>query len=558
MTKGEGRDSELLRPLKALPSMRLGLASYYRELSRSKDPILRVAAWRALIDLNAVIPSQYEQLIADCKFAGVRQKAFDFFESTFDHASAARAAATESINPELARSALMAGQIAGDAAAISAAEESLFLASGEPQHLMAMVTNAELSGGWRPGVEAAARAVAALPHQNALASVFMNLIEVARRASLMAEFAEKLRPVAAHPYMAVLLTMAQASCAQMEGDEAKCIALLKGLDRDPAVAKASALFRRNINLTLGVCLDKVGRYKEAFEAFVVRNNTDKQSDKFNGRDYYGQIDWRNNLKVPPLPPDPRIDTIQMLGFPRSGTTLLENVLNAHPLIETFEEIPALSAAIVHLRRVETFGPPASLQTPGPFLETRSRYYAEIDRRRKKPDALFLVDKLPLNSADAPFTQRLLPNLRYIFSIRHPFDVVFSCFRQAFGPNVAMANFYAIADAARLYDFVMNAWFSVHPLSDPAVHYVRYEELVTDFDRVVGDTLEFIGVPWDDDVHRFAEKAAGRATKTPSYRKVRQGLSLGVQTSWQNYEFLFRTPETKPLLRWTEFFGYETK
>ena len=102
---------------------------------------------------------------------------------------------------------------------------------------------------------------------------------------------------------------------------------------------------------------------------------------------------------------------------------------------------------------------------------------------------------------------------------------------------------------------MNEWFRHHTMDDPNVHYVRYEELVTDFERVTKGTLEFLGVPWDDAVNNFATAASNRAAKTPSYQKVRQGLSIGVQTQWRNYGFVFQSEDAAPLRKWVEFFGY---
>jgi hypothetical protein len=170
----------------------------------------------------------------------------------------------------------------------------------------------------------------------------------------------------------------------------------------------------------------------------------------------------------------------------------------------------------------------------------------------------LVDKMPIRSADAAFITKLFPEWRYVFSIRHPYDVVLSCFKQRFTPNAAMENFRTIDGAARLYDLAMTEWFKQHRMDDPNVHYVRYDDLVTNFEPVTRATLDFLGVEWDDAVKDFSRSAEQRAAKTPSYQKVRQGLSIGVQTQWRNYRFAFESEATKPLAKWAEFFGYETQ
>jgi hypothetical protein len=96
------------------------------------------------------------------------------------------------------------------------------------------------------------------------------------------------------------------------------------------------------------------------------------------------------------------------------------------------------------------------------------------------------------------------------------------------------------------------------MDDPRVHYVRYDALVTDIEPTIRAALAFLGAGWDPGVLDFASAAQTRAARTPSYQKVRQGLSIGVQSSWRNYDFLFTGADAKPLRKWAEFFGYETR
>jgi hypothetical protein len=193
-----------------------------------------------------------------------------------------------------------------------------------------------------------------------------------------------------------------------------------------------------------------------------------------------------------------------------------------------------------------------------YSAARVRYFAELRANRRKPEADILIDKMPIRSADAEFVTKLFPEWRYIFSVRHPFDVALSCFKQRFVPNTAMENFRTIEGTARLYDFAMTEWFKRHTMDDPNVHYVRYDELVTNFEPVTLGVLYFLGAEWDDAVREFAAAAEKRSVKTPSYQKVRQGLSIGVQTQWRNYDFVFQSPAAEPLHKWAEFFGYPTK
>lgn len=122
----------------------------------------------------------------------------------------------------------------------------------------------------------------------------------------------------------------------------------------------------------------------------------------------------------------------------------------------------------------------------------------------------------------------------------------------------MEVFQFVVDATALYDFTMTQWFSQFSRASTEVCYVRYESLVTEFALTTDRILSFLGLDWNASVANFAETAETRSARTPSYAKVRQGLSIGVQTSWRNYDFLFNTPEAKPLHKWAEFFGYPTQ
>jgi hypothetical protein len=103
---------------------------------------------------------------------------------------------------------------------------------------------------------------------------------------------------------------------------------------------------------------------------------------------------------------------------------------------------------------------------------------------------------------------------------------------------------------------MQLWFSNFDLGSEEVCYVKYDDLCNKFDEEVTRVLNFIGVDWDPSVRDFAENAKMRAQKTPSYGKVKLGNTIGVQSSWRKYQFLFEKPEARLLDKWVTFFGYE--
>jgi hypothetical protein len=120
----------------------------------------------------------------------------------------------------------------------------------------------------------------------------------------------------------------------------------------------------------------------------------------------------------------------------------------------------------------------------------------------------------------------------------------------------MEHFKRFEDDCALYDFVMKRWFTFFTDDDPRVCYVKYDSLVTNFQHETGRVIEFLNLQWDDGILNFAENAKQRSASTPSYAKVRQGLCIGVQSSWRKYDFLFDGTNKKHLDFWVKKFGYD--
>jgi hypothetical protein len=313
--------------------------------------------------------------------------------------------------------------------------------------------------------------------------------------------------------------------------------------------------------TLGDAYDRLGQYREAYGSYAEMNRLEQSPTVVPmawDNPKSGPRFWQTlTANAPTLPPAQRSDVVMLLGFARSGTTLLENVLDSHPDIEAFEEVPAWDAAFA-LLRPQWLG--EGVARPNKSEQLRAAqvtYFREIEQRRKKTGASFVVDKNPLRGLHAAPLIKMIPDQKYIFCIRHPFDVVLSCFRQRFDPNPATENFRTLKGTSDYYDLAMSQWFEYFTLANPLVHYLRYDDLVTNFEATVRGALDFIGVPWNDAVRSFSDTSQKRTAETPSYAKIRQGLSIGVQTYWKDYRFLFDTPDTAPLHKWAKHFKYDT-
>ena len=544
-------DNELLSPLDSIGEVGHGPEAYYRKLVQTEDLYLQTAGWNFLIEAGAVEPSRWDAVVEAAAAAGsTKTRAFEYFETIFEHQYALKCATLSGDSLDEIRRSAMLAKLNFDHLQAVQARGRYFLETGETGHLVNAAECAELAAGWRAAVPWSARALASAPMVADLAGMLYLLLAESRQADLVDELTRRLEPTGLHRELGRVFA---AASSLIRGDASGCLsALYEWTDEATARVPALVPLRGKILHPRAEALDALGRYSEAFLAFRAMNEAERSEAK-TAESFLAGLRARASLSTPVPLVEPREDVVLMLGFPRSGTTLLENALAAHPEIETFEEIASHQAAVERLSRELQRG----TSVTDAFQAARSAYYYEIDVRRTRPEARILVDKLPLLSAEATFIRRVVPNRRYIFSVRHPFDVALSCFKQRFAPNEAMDSFRTIEQTVRLYDYAMNEWFANFSMDSAAVCYVRYDDLVTAFVPTTSRVLSFLGLDWDASVATFAETAETRSARTPSYAKVRQGLSIGVQTAWRNYDFLFNTPEAKPLHKWAEFFGYPT-
>ena len=145
----------------------------------------------------------------------------------------------------------------------------------------------------------------------------------------------------------------------------------------------------------------------------------------------------------------------LIGFPRSGTTLLDTILRSHPNIEVIEEKPFISTIEKLIK--EKFS--TKLYNLYSLSEDKiillRKQYLELLRKCAIKEASLIIDKLPLHTASLPLINLLFPNAKIIFTHRHPYDTVLSCFQQSFKPNSAMANLVSLKSSSIMYDQVMN-------------------------------------------------------------------------------------------------------
>jgi len=244
----------------------------------------------------------------------------------------------------------------------------------------------------------------------------------------------------------------------------------------------------------------------------------------------------------------------LLGFPRSGTTLLEQVLASHPDVEALEERETLADA-----QRAFLSQPADLArlaraTEAELKPLREAYWAKVRAEGAEPAGKVFVDKHPLNTFRLPLILKLFPQAKILFARRDPRDVVLSCYRRRFAMSGSAYQLLTLPGAAGYYDAAMRLADDLDPAMAANTLVVRHEALVDDFDAAVGEVCEFLGLPWSDALRNFADKARDRAVATPSGAQLSRGLSAEGVGAWRRYREQL-APVLPVLAPWVERFGY---
>ncbi len=250
------------------------------------------------------------------------------------------------------------------------------------------------------------------------------------------------------------------------------------------------------------------------------------------------------------------DPIFLIGFFRSGTTLLDTILGGHGQFQVLEERPTVSAVIQELYKTPQ-GYPEKLSslTAEDVLRLREVYFAAVDKELKRDPEKLLIDKFPANTASAGVIHRLFPNARFIFALRHPLDVCLSCYMQDFGETDLMVNFADLENTAAIYARVMRLWQAYAAQLPVSYHVLKYEDMVEDLEDEMRKLLAFLDVEWSDAVLSHTEHALKRGRiHTPSYHQVAQPIYQHASYRWQRYE-KHLAPIMETLRPAIEYFGY---
>lgn len=288
--------------------------------------------------------------------------------------------------------------------------------------------------------------------------------------------------------------------------------------------------RADLGFALGQVLDAAGDYEAAFAAYGAANAASRASAPAGARPYdparQAQAVAALLRAYPgtpaPVPAEPGPPVIFVLGMFRSGSTLVEQILGAHPLVRAGGELDLLPRLVREHPQLLGGLPPAL----APAL--RRAYREGIEAMRG--DAAFVTDKRPDNFLYIGLVKALFPDARFVHTVRHPLDNCLSVYFQHLGPSQPYA--LALESTAHWYTLYRDAMAHWKSLHGDAIVEVDYDALVAEPRRVVADLLARLGLPWDDACMAFHAQAA--QVKTASVWQVRQPLYARASGRWRHY------------------------
>ena len=362
-----------------------------------------------------------------------------------------------------------------------------------------------------------------------------------------------------------LLKLVAAKLERRKGHFLEAAAMLESAIND----KLSPDLAGQIHSELGLLYDRLRDTDRAYAHMVEGNRLQAQThaivygtrsaflDRIDRMDSYLTDDLAT------LPPsvashDGHQDPVFLFGFPRSGTTLLGQILDSHAELQTLEERGTVSEMVQAFETMTQGRDNALVELSAEEIVTlRQVYFSKVKQFLDLRPGAVLVDKMPLSTMYAHIIWRIFPNAKFILAIRHPCDASLSCFMQYFAMNDSNACFLALEDTAQVYAKVMYLWQRIIQILPLNYHRIRYEDLVSNFEHETRALLNFIQVGWHEDVLTYAEHSKKSRINTPSYHQVTQPIYQHAKFRWQRYAKHFE-PSMPVLQPFVDYFGYADK
>jgi Flp pilus assembly protein TadD len=288
-------------------------------------------------------------------------------------------------------------------------------------------------------------------------------------------------------------------------------------------------------------LADIEEVNQAFDAVTERSRHVKDQPKNILREWVKSFPKKEWEAGPPL--------AFLGGHPRSGTTLMEQILGAHPQVAALDE-PHLFQA-VFVPEVQKVRPLSAAR-----LNIIRRLYINALQEQFGSTAVgrLLLEKNPSLTTALPMWLRVFPDLRVIIALRDPRDVVISCYFQNLPLNVANASFLSFERIAKHYASLMDVWLAVRDWEGFAWIETRYEDTVADLEKEGRRVTQFLGLDWVEEQARFYEHGRKQRLFSPTYHQVTQPLNARPVGRWRRYE-KYLAPILPLLERYCRLFGY---
>jgi tetratricopeptide (TPR) repeat protein len=250
----------------------------------------------------------------------------------------------------------------------------------------------------------------------------------------------------------------------------------------------------------------------------------------------------------------------LTSHPRSGTTLVEQLLDSHDQLISADEFDVFTQWVYLpiVRRFPYSTPMLSLLDSVPAVvrqKARATYWRQTEAIFDEPiGERMLLDKNPGMMILLPVINWAFPEMKMLIALRDPRDVVLSCFMQKVPLTPISSNWLSLAGTAEYYAHTMNTWLATRPLTSSAWLEFRYEDVVADLELEARRILDFLGLPWDEKVLKFYEHAREKLVRSPTYKDVTQPVYHKSVGRWQHYARHFE-PILEKLEPFIKEFGY---
>ncbi len=359
-----------------------------------------------------------------------------------------------------------------------------------------------------------------------------------------------------------LLNLQAAKLARRRNNIDAAIDMLSKLD----VSRLIPRLAQQYHYEMGRLLDRKENSDAAYDHLTQGNELARNNFRMRQIDpnrFLNRIDVAHTLfsktdiaKWTPSPAFEQRQPVFLIGFPRSGTTLTEIMLDNHPGITTIEEKPTMDRVRFAVSKMPG-GYPGALPSLKPEQVERLRgiYLDALAGFAGADSDDLIIDKSAGRMVQTGLIWRLFPDARFVFVVRHPCDACLSGFMQQFTlNNDAFANFFNLDEATALYDKSMSLWRVFSEVLPIRCHTIRYEDLVEDTKKEMRALLKFLDMPWDDAVLNYQQRALERGSVTPSYHQVTEPIYRHALNRWHRYRG-YLEPYINRLSSHAEYLGY---